>query len=325
MDLQDMTDLIFVRDAYKAMNKSLHGEEMAFGFHEGYLGAMGRIFRVIEQNMPEKWRQDDNNAIRILDAISLHPEERARLLLADGKSRIGEEVLMGKYKFQKELKEAVLYGQINGEASILIDGVEEKARCHAMRKIVANGMPCLVSESNNGKALKYTVEAISFENKGKERNWVCVRLVLIERAVEYFLENHQLESILGDYNHVIRMTTAAAGKCRPDFQVDNTWIEMRILRGGARESQRAGGSLSVAIRQIEKYCRQLSAMKEPDKRMILLLICQSDRDERQIKFKEIANGEVRKAIENGVEIWTAEMRIDAAGISLLSCQNILES
>lgn len=71
--------LYYARDAYREMNKSLHGEEMALGFHEGYLGALGRIFRVIERNMSEKWRQDDNSAIRILDAISLTPKERARI------------------------------------------------------------------------------------------------------------------------------------------------------------------------------------------------------------------------------------------------------
>ena len=112
------------------------------GFHEGYLGALGRIFRVIERNMSEKWRQDDNSAIRILDAISLTPKERARILLDDSKYRLnGEKVMMGKYKFPKELKEAVLIGGINGKASVIIDGVIKKAKCHAMEKIKANGIP----------------------------------------------------------------------------------------------------------------------------------------------------------------------------------------
>lgn len=90
MDIHDMADLICVRDAYKAMNKSLLGEEMVLGFHEGYLGTLGRIFRVIERNVAEKWKQDNNGAIRMLDAISLTPEERARLLLEEDKCRIGE-------------------------------------------------------------------------------------------------------------------------------------------------------------------------------------------------------------------------------------------
>lgn len=81
MDVQDMADLICARDAYKAMNKSLHGEEMALGFHEGHLGALGRIFRVIERNMSEKWKKDDDDAVKILDDISLAPNMRAEILM----------------------------------------------------------------------------------------------------------------------------------------------------------------------------------------------------------------------------------------------------
>ena len=87
MDLQDMADLIYARDAYKDMNKSLHGAEMALAFHEGQLGALGRVFRVIDRNVSEKWKKDDSGVMQILDAITLTPEERAGLLLED-KSRI---------------------------------------------------------------------------------------------------------------------------------------------------------------------------------------------------------------------------------------------
>lgn len=326
MALQDMTDLIYARDAYREMSKSLHGEEMALGFHEGYLGALGRIFRVIERNMSEKWRQDDNSAIRILDAISLTPKERARILLDDSKYRFnGEEVIMGKYKFPKELKEAVLIGGINGKASVIIDGVTKKAKCHAMGKIKANGIPCLVSENNNGEVLRYTVEAISFENKGKERNWICVRPALFEQAIEHFLENHQMESMLGDNNHVTKMTTATVERCRPDFQAGNTLIEVRILGRNARNPDGFNqGFLASSISQIGKYCQKLSSMKETTEKMILLLVCHAGTEEKQVSFKGKANNEIKKAVENGVEIWTADLQFDIDGISLLIYQNITD-
>lgn len=83
MDVQDMADLIYIRDAYRAMNKLLHGEEIAFGFHEGCIGALGRVCRIISKNVSHKWKKDDDGAMGILDDISLAPEKRAEILLKE--------------------------------------------------------------------------------------------------------------------------------------------------------------------------------------------------------------------------------------------------
>lgn len=102
MDVQDMTDLIYARDAYKGMNKSLHGEEMALEFHKGYLGAIGRISRVIERNVPEKWKKEDGSIMKILDTVLLSPEKRASLLLGEDKgSKLGEEEMPVQTNFKK--------------------------------------------------------------------------------------------------------------------------------------------------------------------------------------------------------------------------------
>lgn len=81
MTKQDMADLIRIRDAYESMNKSLLGKEVALLFHEGYLGELGRIFQVIDRNVSDKCKQDDDGPIKILDTVSLTPEERAKLVL----------------------------------------------------------------------------------------------------------------------------------------------------------------------------------------------------------------------------------------------------
>lgn len=83
MDVQDMADLIYIRDAYKALNKSLFGSEMTLVFYEGHMGALGRVFRVIERNVSDKWKKDDDGAMKILDDISLAPEIRAEILLKE--------------------------------------------------------------------------------------------------------------------------------------------------------------------------------------------------------------------------------------------------
>ncbi len=72
-----MADLICIRDAYKAMNKSLLGEETALVFNEGgSRKSWVKIFQVVEKrNVSDKWKQDDNSPIKILDTVSLTPEE----------------------------------------------------------------------------------------------------------------------------------------------------------------------------------------------------------------------------------------------------------
>lgn len=321
MDIQDMSDLIYVRDAYKAMNKSLHGEEMVLGFHEGYLGALGRVFRVIERNISEKWKNDDDSAMRILDAISLSPEERARLLLDEEKCRIGEGEVLKKYEFNQKIKEGILTGRIKGQASVIIDGIESKARCHGWGKISGKGLPCLVSENNSRGSMRFTVEAVSHDGKDG-REWICINPMLIEQAVGFFLENHQMEKMVRCCNHVNNVSTATAGKDRPDFQAGNAWIEVRVL---GRESRGfAQRSLASSMRQVEKYCQQLSAMQGMTERMILLLLSQDGIQDKLLSFIEKASDEIKKAVENGAEIWTAEMQIDADGIGLLTYQNVTD-
>lgn len=232
---------------------------------------------------------------------------------------------MEKYKFNRKLKEGVLTGRIKGQASIIIDGVEKKARCHSRGKICGKGLPCLVSENNNRGSMRYTVEAVSYDNKDGKREWICIHPILLEQAVGFFLENHHMENMVGNCEHVNKMSTATAGMCRPDFQADDTWIEVRILEKNTRNPDGFNqGSLASSIRQVEKYCQQLSDMKETVERMILLLICQAGTEEEHVLFKGKINEEIKKAVENGMEIWNAEMQFDADGIELLSYQNITD-
>lgn len=77
-----MADLIYIRDAYKSLNRSLFGDEMILTFHEGDFGALGRVLRVIERNISEKRKKNDfKKAMKILDDISILADDRARLLL----------------------------------------------------------------------------------------------------------------------------------------------------------------------------------------------------------------------------------------------------
>ena len=82
ISVKDMTDLVYVYDAYITINKVLFGDAMLLGFHEGSFGKISRICNVIQRNVAEKLKKDEcENAWKILDNISLTPEDRARKLL----------------------------------------------------------------------------------------------------------------------------------------------------------------------------------------------------------------------------------------------------
>ncbi len=84
ISIKDMTDLVYVYDAYITINKALFGEAVFLGFHEGNFGAISRIFNVIERNVTEELKKDDHKGTwEILDDFSLEPEKRATKLLGE--------------------------------------------------------------------------------------------------------------------------------------------------------------------------------------------------------------------------------------------------
>lgn len=232
---------------------------------------------------------------------------------------------MKKFKFEKKLKEAVLKGRINGQALVVVDGKELTAQCSAWGKIsYTEGVPCLVSENNNRGIGRYIVEAVSFGNQGEGRKWLCIRPMLFEQAVEYFLGNHQLENMLVDYDYINTMPAATAGISRPDFETGNAWIEVRVLKWHSNTISDCNCWFPYsAIRQTEKYYKRLTATQETGIRRILLLVNQyGEEGEKQIISNKKPNKILDRVIQNGVEIWVANLQFDAEGISLQDYQNI---
>lgn len=82
MGLEDMIHLVYIMDAYRKLNITCCGEEIMMGFDEGCIGALSRIYKVIEHNACENMRKDDfRKGDKILLDDSLTAEERARKLL----------------------------------------------------------------------------------------------------------------------------------------------------------------------------------------------------------------------------------------------------
>lgn len=78
LSIQDMAELIRIHDAYKELNSALFGGEMVLGFDSGYIGALGRIYKVIDDNIPKCM---ESNSTEILADTSIEPEQRAKMLL----------------------------------------------------------------------------------------------------------------------------------------------------------------------------------------------------------------------------------------------------
>ena len=80
---QDMTDLVYVYDAYITINKALFGDTVLLGFYEGNFGAISRIFNVIERNVADGLKKDDYKTTwEILDILKeLHKAGRTVIVI----------------------------------------------------------------------------------------------------------------------------------------------------------------------------------------------------------------------------------------------------
>lgn len=78
LGVRDMTELIQLHDTYKSLNSALFGGELVLGFDSGYIGALGRIYKVIDDNIPKCMQ---SNSTEILADTSIEPEQRAKMLL----------------------------------------------------------------------------------------------------------------------------------------------------------------------------------------------------------------------------------------------------
>lgn len=102
---------------------------------------------------------------------------------------------MGKYRFARKLQEAVLRRGNGQQPTVIIAGEERKVRCPVFAGSGTMGISCLVEEDNKIVNEGYRVVAVSFDNSDeKEKVWVCIQPVIIEKAIRFFLENNQMES-----------------------------------------------------------------------------------------------------------------------------------
>jgi sugar fermentation stimulation protein A len=106
-------------------------------------------------------------------------------------------------KFDSVLREGLIVGRPNRFLmNVVVDGTLELCHCPSTGRIgcaVFNEVPCLLSESKDGKnrRTKYTVEAISFNGvKNPHKKWIGINQTKANNYVDYFLRRGQLKEMV---------------------------------------------------------------------------------------------------------------------------------
>ncbi len=242
-----------------------------------------------------------------------------------------------KYMFEEPLKEAILLKR-NSQFTmeILIDGEVVKAHCPTTNRIgdiETKNIACLVSFHDDLKRkLKYTVEAVSCDALDQEnKNWIGINQILSNRLVEYFLETHQMDAMISEYDNVRREVSLGISKL--DFLVGNTYLEVKTplttlnVKYGDHIKTKKVTPFSSTDRFV-KHINELAGSLTDNERAIMLTVHQYEVTDRKPHLKSTHYEEVKAAmtaaIHKGLETWMVDMKFEPDGVSLISCRNTTE-
>ena len=239
-----------------------------------------------------------------------------------------------KYKFEKPLKEAILIKR-NSQFTmdIEIDGKIEKAHCPTTNRIgdiETKNIACLVSISDDPKRkLRYTVEAISCDElDDPNKNWIGINQILSNKLVEYFLQTHQLDNMVSNYDSIKREVNLGISKL--DFLVGNTYLEVKTPL--TTLNVKYGNNIKVKeitpFSSTDRFCKHLNELAnslQNHERAIMLTVHQYEITERKEHLKstnyELVKKTLEDAMKKGLETWMLDMKFEIDGVSLISCKN----
>lgn len=245
---------------------------------------------------------------------------------------------MSKYLFDEKLTEAVIIKRNNQfTLDVDINGEVEKVHCPTTGRIGdidLKNVACLLSFSDNPKRkTKYTLEAVSVSNLDVEdKRWVGVNQIASNRYVEYFIKEGLLRDILGDFENISR--EVKLGKSKLDLLVDDIYIEVKTPLQTLQieydsEIKRKKVTPFSSTDRFVKHMLELAGSLKDNERAILLTVFQYDNPGFKIINKSTNYAEVsstvKDSIENGVEIWQLNMKIDCEGVELTGVSNISEN
>lgn len=210
---------------------------------------------------------------------------------------------------------------INGDA----------VRCHCpttgkIGNIDLAGRPCLLSKSDNpARKTMYTVEAISLDREEtKEKTWIGINQIAINRYVSYFLENNSFSKMIDSTGTILR--EQCLGNSKLDFFVNNTYMEVKTplqtLQIDIPEYVKTKKMSPLkSTDRFTKHIAELGKSLKEKQRAILLLCFMYDSPEFKVREKS-ANYEkvkhtVNKSMEQGVEIWQANFKLNKDSINII--------
>lgn len=237
---------------------------------------------------------------------------------------------MEKYGFEKKLKEAVLIKKDSKTTAMVQDGEVMEICCPGLcsRNVSENGSPCLVLENEIPSGEKYTVAAFSLDSPNREnKGWICLKPAIFEEAVQFFLNNGQMEEMAGGCKAVHgKPNNGMAGS---GFVAGDAYIELNVP--DAILDAAGGGwvqikSLFLTPEKIEKYKNIIFGVRGRRKKMIFLTVFQHGLNDRMQSFfcKELGRF-FGMDMDEKTEFWVADLKLEPDGITLVSCQNITES
>lgn len=242
-----------------------------------------------------------------------------------------------KYTFDKELCETrIVKRNSQFTMNIELDGEVVKAHCPATTRIGdvdLAGVACLVSKSDDSKRkLKYTVEAVSFDNpETKDKNWIGINLILSNRIVEFLLNTHQIDEMVSEYDDVKR--EVFLGNSKLDFLVGNTYLEVKTplttinVKYGDKIKTKKVTPFSSTDRMVRHVGELADSLKDHE-RAILLTVQQYEETEVKPHLHSTHYEEVKaamtEAVDKGVESWNISLKFTSTGVSLLKLTNTTE-
>ena len=218
---------------------------------------------------------------------------------------------------------------------IEIAGKIEKAHCPTTNRVgdlELKNIACLVSKSDDIKRkLKWTVEAISCDDLNKKnKNWIGINQILSNRLVEFFLQTHQLDNMVGKFDDIKREVKLGISKL--DFLVGNTYLEVKtplttLNVKYCKNIKTKPVTPFSSIDRFVKHINELAGSLKNHQRAILLTAHQYKITERKEHLKstnyELVKETLEKAMKKGVETWMLDMKFGPDGVSLISCKNTI--
>lgn len=238
------------------------------------------------------------------------------------------------YMFGKPLQEGILLKR-NSQFTmdVLFNGEVIKCHCPTTGRIgnvETKNIACLLSKSNDTKRkLPYTVEAVSCDElTARTKNWIGINQILSNKLVEYFLQNHQFDTMLLEYDKIKREVNL--GNSKLDFLVGNTYLEVKtpLTTLHVTYGKHIKTKLPTPFSSTERFTKHINELANSLKEhewAILLTVHQYEvtlkkAHQKSTHYDEVSSA-MRNAIMKGLETWNVDMRFTPFGVEFISLCN----